>query len=215
MDIRKNHKDAHKYLWRRANIRLIPSAMLAIAGAALSSFYGSARSGTLDERLIAVIGVVMFVVFAVTFLRILSGTIYRLITHYQLSPGRAAGIQFVIRILGYAAVFLTVLNLVGIPIEKLLLGGAAVGIILGVAAQQALANVFASFVLMISRPFSVGDRITINSGGLGGKYIGIIKDIGLTHTRLEQKNGSAALLPNAALLSGATIVTGKAAVKKQ
>ena len=66
-----------------------------------------------------------------------------------------------------------------------------------------------STILTISHPFSVGEYITINSGALGGKYTGQIKDIGLTHTRLETADGIAVLLPNATLLSGASITLAK------
>lgn len=199
----------HQKMWRQANLRLIPSAVLCVAGAVVSSLYGNVRSGTTDHKLISLLGLLTFVVFAGAFLRVLTKTIYRLITLSKLSAGRAAAIQFAMRIVGYAAIFLIALNLIGIPVGKLLLGGAALGIILGVAAQQALANFFASIVLIISHPFSVGEYITINSGALGGKYSGLVKDIGLTHTRLEEADGVIILLPNAALLSGASITLAK------
>lgn len=199
------HRQPHKSLWRKANFRMLPSAVLFIAGAVMSHINGNARSGSIDRRVIALLGVVVFIVFAIIFLQILTKTIFRHISIHHLSPGRAAAIQFLLRLFGYIAVFLTTLDLLGIPIGKLLLGGAALGIILGVAAQQALANFFASIVLIIAHPFAVGQQVTFSSGVLGGKYIGEIKDIGLTHTKLDDKNGHTILLPNATLLSVATI----------
>lgn len=196
----------HKHMWRKANIRLLPSLLLCIIGAAMSSANGRVRTGSFDHKLLALVGVMIFITFATTFLQILTKTISRLITFYELSAGRVAAIQFVLRLLGYVAIGLITLDLLGIPVGKLLLGGAAVGIILGVAAQQALANFFASIVLIISHPFSVGEHVTITSGGLGGKYVGQIKEIGLTHTHLQDESGNRILLPNSALLSGATIM---------
>jgi small-conductance mechanosensitive channel len=192
-------------MWRQANIRLFPSGVLFLAGIVLASVHGGIRHGDFNHRVFALVGVLTFVAFSTVFLRILTDTIYRVISRHHLSAGRAAAVQFVLRITGFTAIFLMTLDLLGVPVGKLLLGGAALGIILGVAAQQALANLFASFVLIVAHPFYVGESISINSGGLGGKYTGVIKDIGLTHTKLMDKKGDTFLFPNAALLSGATI----------
>jgi small-conductance mechanosensitive channel len=209
MDPNRPHRHTYKYIWRRANIRLIPCALLFIAGAYIASANGGIRAGHAQHKLIALFGVFVFVMFANMFLRIFTRTIYRLISKHHLSAGRAAAMQFILRIIGYGAIFLSGLDLLGVPVGKLLLGGAAVGIILGVAAQQALGNLFASIVLIVSHPFYVGETITLVSGGLGGTYTGVIKDIGLTHTRLQDKKGDNFLFPNAALLSGATVVIRK------
>jgi small-conductance mechanosensitive channel len=123
----------------------------------------------------------------------------------RLGTGRAASIQFILRVLGYLVIFITALDHLGIPVERLLLGSAVLGIILGVAAQQALANFFASVVLIISHPFTVGEHITLFSGALGGKHEGRVIDIGLTHTHIQEANGTVVALPNSTLLIGAAI----------
>jgi small-conductance mechanosensitive channel len=93
-----------------------------------------------------------------------------------------------------------------VPVGHILVGSAVLGIVLGVAAQQALANFFASIILIISHPFTVGESITIVSGGLGGSYEGMVDDIGLTHTKINLVNGNIVKLPNSALLTSAAIV---------
>ena len=196
-----------KHVWRQASIRLIPCAVLFIVGAAISSAYGNVRSGNIDHKLVASVGILVFVVFAIAFIHVLTNSIYRLISAHHLGAGRAAAIQFILSIFGYVAILLTTLGLLRIPVGRLLIGGAALGIILGVAAQQALANFFASIILIVAHPFTVGEHITIKSGALGGEYVGKVVDIGLTHTHLKEKNGNVVSLPNATLLSSATIMT--------
>lgn len=216
MEQEQKIKPVHKHLWRQANMRLVPSAVLAVVGAVVSDANGNVRFGTADHKIIALLGVLLFIVSATTFLRILTSTLARLLASHprrRLNAGRAAAIQFMLRAIGYTAIVLSTLELVGIPVGNLVLGGAALGIILGVAAQQALANFFASIVLIVSHPFSVGQDITFNSGALGGKYSGKIKDIGLTHTRLQEADGNIVLLPNATLLSGATVSVNKEPTK--
>jgi small-conductance mechanosensitive channel len=158
-----------------------------------------------NHKLIAFTGVLLFLIFSTIFLHILSNAIGIFIVSNRLGVGRAAAIQFILRLLGYLTILFTTLDHLGLPVGHILLGSAVLGIILGVAAQQALANFFASIVLIISHPFTVGEEITLISGGLGGTYTGNVIDIGLTHTRLREVDGNIIALPNSTLLTGATI----------
>ncbi len=209
MEFTTRHHQLHMKIWRQANFRLLPSAALSIAGATMSAMYGNVRNGTLDHKVVALAGVIIFVIFGMTFISILTRTVRHVLVHYRFTPGRSAAIQFMMRIFGYALIFVLTIALLGIPVGNLLLSGAAIGIVLGVAAQQALANFFASIVLIVAHPFSVGDDISFNSGALGGIYTGTVVDIGLTHTKLKNQDEDIVLLPNAAVLSGATITTKK------
>ena len=55
----------------------------------------------------------------------------------------------------------------GINITSALVGAGFLGIVLGLAAQTVLGNVFAGITLLISKQFKVGDRLTVNSGQYG------------------------------------------------
>jgi len=195
-------------------MQLVPTGILALIGIAISRFDGGMSSHHITHKLIALIGVIIFASFAATFLRILTATVAKVVALHHINAGRAAALRLLLRIIGYVTIGVTILDLLGIPVGKLLVGGAALGIILGVAAQQALGNFFASIVLIISHPFTVGEWITLNSGALGGAYEGRIKDIGLTHTKLEKEDGDIVFLPNATLLSGAAVIADKQAQTK-
>jgi small-conductance mechanosensitive channel len=190
---------------RKAYLKLIPCAVLAIGGAFVSIHLGNIRSLRFDHKLISAGAVIVFIIFSTLFLTTLTKTIRRVIISHRLGVGRAAALQFIIRAFGYAAIIIGTLDLLDVPVGRLLLGSAVLGIILGVAAQQALGNFFASIVLIISHPFAVGEKITLNSGAMGGKYVGTVIDIGLTHTHLREKNGDIVYLPNSTLLSAAAI----------
>ena len=195
----------HAALWRQAGLRLLPSITMAIAGAVLAASFGSVRRGGIDDRLFSLLGVVLFASFAVIVLLSATKTLRHVLADTRLSIGHTAVVQFVVRVVGYGVIFLETLSLLGVSVGSLIVGGAALGIILGVAAQQALSNIFASFVLMVARPFAVGDHVTINAGGFGREYSGQLKEVGLTHTRLKEKDGTVVLLPNSALLQWAAV----------
>jgi small conductance mechanosensitive channel len=75
-------------------------------------------------------------------------------------------------------------------------------VVVGIAAQQTLGNIFAGMVLLFVRPFVVGDHIVLRSGPLGGAYEGRVTDIGLFYVDLVTEDGPVKL-PNAGVLAGA------------
>jgi len=89
-----------------------------------------------------------------------------------------------------------------VPVGRLLVSGAVTGVVLGVAAQQSLGNVVAGLVLLLNRPFQVGQHITVRSGALAGTYTGLVLSIGLTYVQLDTDEGLI-LLPNSGVLAAA------------
>ncbi len=197
----------NKISWIGINAKLFLYGALSVIGLALSAANGAvlAHNILFTHRLLSLFGVALFAVAITTFLHVLTDGIRKTIIYHRLGVGRAAALQFILRVFGYLAIFFTVLDRIGIPIGHLLVGGAVLGIILGVAAQQALGNFFASIVLIVAHPFAVGDTVTLVSGALGGRYDGKVDDIGLTHTRLQQEDGTTVEMPNSTLLVGAAI----------
>jgi small-conductance mechanosensitive channel len=194
----------HTSFWKKLNITVVLFFIIAIVGASFAGYEWNAHGNTINHRLLAIVGILIFLFFASTTLNMFTGSI-RKYTYPHLGVGRAATIQFTLRTIGYLLIILETLSLMNIPIQALLLGGAVTGIIVGVAAQQSLANFFASIILLISRPFKIGQRTIIKSGAFG-EYTGIIIDMGLTHTRLEMDDGNVVLLPNATVLSSAAVM---------
>jgi small-conductance mechanosensitive channel len=120
----------------------------------------------------------------------------------RLGDARAATFRLICLLFGYVVVVLCALSLLHVPVEHLLLGGVLTGVILGIAAQQVLANLFAGVMLLFARPFAIGDELTIRSGALGGPIIGRVTGMTLTYVRILTKAGPV-LLPNSAVLAAA------------
>ena len=103
---------------------------------------------------------------------------------------------------GFILTLVLTLGLFKVPISQLIVGGALTTILIGIAAQQALSNVFAGLVLLLSRPFIVGDAIQFRSGAMGGLLEGTVTEIGITYLRLDTADGPMSL-PNAQVLAAA------------
>ena len=152
-------------------------------------------------RVLRIIGTAGFAVCGVYGVRRAGREAYRVLTS-RLGLGHSAVVRWVLTVAGYLVVGFTVLSLLSVNVGSLLLGGAITGVVVGIAAQQSLGNVFAGVVLLLSRPFIVGDEIRLQSGALAGELCGLVTGMGLTYVALLTEEGPMAV-PNAQVLNAA------------
>jgi len=114
----------------------------------------------------------------------------------------SAIVRYAILIVGAFTVLVITLVLFGVPVSQLVLGGALTTVFVSIAAQQALGNVFAGLVLMLARPFKVGDPVRLRAGSLGGSGTldGRVTDIGITYVRIDTGGGMISV-PNSQALN--------------
>ena len=129
----------------------------------------------------------------------LSGQVRNLIQPH-IGAAHAGVVRYALVLAGIFTVLLVALNVSSLPVGQLVLGGAVTGVLLGIAAQQSLANLFAGMVLLFARPFRVGDRVRFRAGALGGSLEGTVTDISITYVRLETADG-VVFVPNSQALA--------------
>jgi small conductance mechanosensitive channel len=122
----------------------------------------------------------------------------------RMDPGTAGTIGFLIRLFFAVVAMLVALRVGGVTSANLVPAAAATGVILGLAAQQTLGNLFAGVVLLSARPFVVGDRVRLQGGDLAGEMEGTVSSLGLLHTVLSNGEDSI-LVPNRSVLNVAII----------
>jgi len=127
-------------------------------------------------------------------------------TSQQLIGQAHAGVlRYVLVLVGVFAVLTIELAIGRIDVRQLLVGGAITGVLIGIAAQQALANLFAGLVLLFAHPFRVGDHVRFRAGALSGQIEGVVIDISLTYVKLRTSQGPV-LLPNSQALAAAVLL---------
>ncbi|GAB7092719.1 hypothetical protein JCM18237_29900 [Halorubrum luteum] len=99
----------------------------------------------------------------------------------------------------YTLVVLVTIGLFTDNVGSLLVGAGFLGIVVGMAARQTLGAALAGFVLMFSRPFEVGDWVTI------GEYDGTVTEISIINTRMRSFDGEVVTIPNDEVRSTAVI----------
>jgi hypothetical protein len=120
----------------------------------------------------------------------------------SVGSSHAGIVRFAVVLAGGLATIILTLQLFNIAVTQLVVGGALTGVLVGIAAQQSLANVFAGIVLLLARPFQVGDRVGIRSGALSGLIEGTVSEVSVTYVRLETEKGPIHL-PNSQVLAAA------------
>jgi len=144
---------------------------------------------------------VFFLVLAVVAVLGISGKA-RAFFEPRVGSAHAAVIRYGLLLVGFIITLIITLQLFGVPVGQLVVGTALTSVLLGIAAQQSLSNIFAGMVLLLSRPFRVGDPIQLRAGALGGQLQGVVTEIGITYIRLD--TGDTILsVPNSQVLAAA------------
>jgi small-conductance mechanosensitive channel len=88
------------------------------------------------------------------------------------------------------------LDILGINVMPFIAGAGIVGVAIGFAAKDTLSNLIAGILLIIDRPFEVGDRIEVWSAPAGSSSWGDVIDIGLRATKIRTTDNIIVIIPN-------------------
>lgn len=122
----------------------------------------------------------------------------------RMDPGTAGTVGFAIRLGTIIIVAVVALSIAGVKTSTLAIGGAFTAVVVGLASQQTLGNLFAGIVLQGTRPFRVGERVRLRGGGLAGEVEGTVSSLGLFYTSFISA-ADRMMLPNSVLLQLAVI----------
>ena len=95
----------------------------------------------------------------------------------------------------YIILFLTVIQKIGVPVSSFLGALAAAGVAIGLALQGSLSNFAGGIMLLILKPFRIGDSIEAKG------HIGTVERIGMFYTTLIKFGNERVIIPNGPLFS--------------
>jgi small-conductance mechanosensitive channel len=96
----------------------------------------------------------------------------------------------------YTVAIIIALDLLGINVVPFIAGAGVAGIAIGFAAKDTLSNLIAGILLIIDRPFEVGDRIEVWSAPAGSATWGDVIDIGIRATKIKTTDNIVIIIPN-------------------
>jgi small conductance mechanosensitive channel len=122
----------------------------------------------------------------------------------RMDPSTAGTVGFLIRLITIAITLLAALWIAHVQPGAIVAGSAFTAVIVGLAAQQTLGNLFAGMVLISARPFRVGERVRFQAGAVGGSVEGVVSSLGLLYTTLA-RGDERIMIPNTVVLSAAVV----------
>jgi len=95
-----------------------------------------------------------------------------------------------------ATAVIIALDYLGVNVMPFIAGAGVAGVAIGFAAKDTLSNLIAGILLIIDRPFEVGDRIEVWSAPSGSSTWGDVIDIGLRATKIKTTDNIVIIIPN-------------------
>lgn len=131
---------------------------------------------------------------------------------YPHDPHTATALKFILQFLiALAVIVIVIVSVVTLTPTAAALSGTIIGVILGLAFQQTLNDIISGLVLLLSKPFRPGERITFltwrygmiramyPTEGIPNGFTGTIVDMGLMFTTIMLDTGELAKIPNSVL----------------
>jgi small-conductance mechanosensitive channel len=129
------------------------------------------------------------------------------ISKYRLKIKRMVPI---VRVLAWTiAIYMAIAGIIQPPYATVITVLASVGIAVGLASQDVLKNLFGGIMLILDRPFQVGDKISFND------FYGEVTQIGLRSSRIVTPGDSVVTIPNGELIRTAVSNTNSGALDCQ
>jgi small-conductance mechanosensitive channel len=141
------------------------------------------------------------------YLTIILDNLSEKVVNYRLFIKRLAPVS---RILIWSfAIYIVIAGIIAPPFETIIAISASVGIAVGFASQDILKNIFGGIMIILDRPFQVGDKIAI------ADHYGEVISVGLRSCRVVTPDDSVVSIPNAEVMNRAVSNTNSGALDCQ
>ena len=164
-----------------------------------------------------IVAVVVYII-----IKIMARFLERFLSKYM-DKNKYHTISFLFSVFGYFILALAVMAALGIDVTSIILGSTFVGLVLGLASQTVLSNLFGGMLLILTKPFKVGDYVSILAWQWGlivpsyppkyfskdeirPSYDGHVMKVSINYTYLRGNDDRIIILPNGVLIQASIIV---------
>lgn len=131
--------------------------------------------------------------------RILMKIVDKILKRSKVDKGIVGFVRTSVQIMLWLAIIIIVVNAIDINTTPLVAVFGAIGLAFSLAAQETLSNLAAGINILMTKPFSAGDYVDIDSDG------GTVTEIGLVHTKLTTVDNKQVVLPNSKVIDARII----------
>ena len=144
---------------------------------------------------------VLFILIGLKLVGVFVGFLKKSFERSKMEPSVAGFLISVIRVIGYVLIFITAATIVGFEVTSFvtILGTASLAI--GLALQGALSNLAGGVLILMLKPFQVGDYIIENNKNNEGTVV----SIDIFYTRLRTHDNRIVVIPNGLLTNNSLV----------
>lgn len=143
-------------------------------------------------------------------IRIVKRKLPKSVLFTKLDPSAKSFVLSTVKILMYIFLVIIIISILGIPMTSIVAALTSAFLAVGLALQGALSNFAGGIMLLVFRPFTVGDYITCAGG------TGTVKEISFIYTSILTDDNNRITVPNGTLMNDSVInhtVEGKRRVE--
>ncbi|MBQ8627801.1 MAG: mechanosensitive ion channel [Agathobacter sp.] len=175
----------------------------------LKAYLDGAIPAVLDF-LMDIVWVAVFLIVGMKLIGMLVKFLKKVMTKANVEAGVASFLGSLVKYILYFVLVMIILSQFGVTAGSVVAVLGSAGVTVGLALQGSLSNFAGGVLILLLKPFVVGDYIIENSGGMEGT----VKEITIFYTKLLTPDNKAILIPNGTL-SNTSIINASAMDKRR
>jgi small-conductance mechanosensitive channel/CRP-like cAMP-binding protein len=186
----------HNYLIANWGFEIDPLGQITSKTGAGAPDMVTSTTVSLVENLLRIVKIVLWMVLVIstvrTLVRLVSETVFKNATHSEIASLVRTVVSVIVYIVAFFIIFQS--QYPAIQLTPLFTGSAILGIVVGLALQDTLGNLFAGIALQADQSFQVGDVISISNRGTG-----IVESVSWRGLRIRTFQNKLLVISNAVL----------------
>ncbi len=162
---------------------------LARETSALQKFFTEVWDGFVQKLPVIVVAIVILIV-GILFSKLVVKLMGKALDRSKLDLTVNKFLRSVVKITLYVLLITIVLALLGVPMTSIITVIGTAGVAIGLALQNSLSNIAGGFLIMFSKPFKVGNYISVSG------VEGFVNEINILYTKLRTYDNKAIYIPN-------------------
>ena len=159
---------------------------------------------------LSVIGAILVYVIGVRVIRWIRRLFGKMLRRHSVDEGVCRFLDAIVKVSGYFILILMILGFFGVTTASVVAGLGSAGLTLGLALQGSLSNFAGGVLILLLKPFTVGDYIIEESG----KKEGTVQEISIFYTTLLTADHHIVVIPNGTLANNSITNLTKSGIRR-
>lgn len=159
---------------------------------------------------LSVIGAVIVYVIGVRIIKWLRRLLKKVLSRHNVDEGVQQFLDAIAKVAGYFVLILMILGFFGVTTASVVAVLGSAGLTLGLALQGSLSNFAGGVLILLLKPFTVGDYIIDGTGNNEGE----VKEISIFYTTLQTAEQKLIVIPNGTLANNSITNLTKSGVRR-